>query len=422
MCDIVVKVASDRVVFAKNSDREPGEAQWVEFHARDNEDAMPDLLAQMSHEPKHAVLISRPAWLWGCEMGINERGVAIGNEAVFTKMRIGSDGVTGMDMQRWVLARADDTEHAVELLTGLIETVPQGGRMGHRHRGFRYHSSFMVADARGAWAVESAGNFWAKKRITGCYSMSNALQLEADADAVHPDAFAHAKSRGWARSAGDFSFHRAFGRPAMGYLSGAAVRAACTLAEAQRGASTTAKTLSNALCSHGGLHPLRGWRMKAPCAHASGWATKSGGQTTQSMIAELETGQTQVWMTGTSSPCLSVFKHAPFDANLFPPRQVADTRFDPSTLWWRHEQLHRQSLVDYDASRARLAKPLDDLRSRCWSRSLSDTDAWAEHATSIASWATQSAVPAGFWRKLSKLDGIPARAPSQWVSSVAERF
>lgn len=55
--------------------------------------------------PTKAVILSKPAWMWGAEMGANECGVAIGNEAIWTKDNEGDSDTTvkrllGMDLVR----------------------------------------------------------------------------------------------------------------------------------------------------------------------------------------------------------------------------------------------------------------------------------------------------------------------------------
>ncbi len=52
----------------------------------------------------HAVVLSKPAWMWGAEMGANEHGVCIGNEAVWTKVNSPNDAqekLLGMDLLRY---------------------------------------------------------------------------------------------------------------------------------------------------------------------------------------------------------------------------------------------------------------------------------------------------------------------------------
>lgn len=52
-------------------------------------------------ERTHAVVLSRPAWLWGAEMGANEHGVCVGNEGVWTREPLGEDeALLGMDLVR----------------------------------------------------------------------------------------------------------------------------------------------------------------------------------------------------------------------------------------------------------------------------------------------------------------------------------
>ena len=54
-------------------------------------------------EATQAVILSKPAWMWGAEMGANENGVVIGNEAVWTRLNGPEDieeKLLGMDLVR----------------------------------------------------------------------------------------------------------------------------------------------------------------------------------------------------------------------------------------------------------------------------------------------------------------------------------
>ena len=93
MCDTMIATglitAQGNSIFAKNSDRQPNEGQeLVWFPARVNE---PGSNLQCTYinisqvKETHAVLLSQPFWMWGAEMGVNEHGLVIGNEAVFSK-------------------------------------------------------------------------------------------------------------------------------------------------------------------------------------------------------------------------------------------------------------------------------------------------------------------------------------------------
>ncbi len=318
MCDTLAIVGRGGVLFAKSSDRDPNEPQAVEWHpAREHAEGA---WVQCTHirvpqvRRTHAVLLSRPVWMWGAEMGTNEHGVTIGNEAVFTRERPSKVGLTGMDILRLALERARTADLAVDVIAAMVESHDQGGRCGFESERFSYHSSFLVADPERAWVVETAGRRWAKERVVGARAISNGLSI-ADFAAEHSD-------------------------PVRSWVASCAVRRRRTesLAEGARGAHGLARILRD----HG---PGRAWPeyswlnggMRAPCMHAGGLVASA--QTTASWVSELDPKGPRHWVTATSSPCLSLFKPVAVDAPVALP--TPDVRPDAS-LFWAHERLHRQ--------------------------------------------------------------------------------
>ena len=196
MCDCVVALApataSGETLWAKNSDRPPAEPQRLEWHPPRRDDGPVRCthvsVAPVRGRPTIGVLGSRPAWQWGFEHGVNEAGVAAGNETIYTTLdpRRGPPGLLGMDLVRLALERADSAEGAVGVLVDLLESYGQGGT-GHEGVDRPYWSSFLVADVGAAWVVETSGRTWASERVERTRAISNRTTIPAfDAEHRHP--------------------------------------------------------------------------------------------------------------------------------------------------------------------------------------------------------------------------------------------
>ncbi|MBS1786479.1 MAG: C69 family dipeptidase [Acidobacteria bacterium] len=433
MCDTIVAVppatANNAVWFGKNSDREPGEAQIVEHLPAQKFSSPAKSQCTYVELPQAAetfeVVLSRPFWMWGAEMGANSHGVAIGNEAVFTKLPVPKTGLTGMDLLRLALERSTTAREALGLIARLITDFGQGGLCGYRHKGFRYHNSFIIADPIEAWVLETADRFWAAERVRGVRTISNVLTIGKEFDLISDGAFEFAKEKGWCKSAADFDFAKAFGDPFFRFTSGGDVRRACTrhrlmLPEGKIGRAD----LFTALRDHAGHKPESGWRLNMPCAHASWMKTRQSGQTVGSMASRLSADGSLHWLTGTSSPCLSVFKPFVLGSEVISTGAIAGERYDPDSLWWQHERLHRLTLGDYARRRAMTEIERRELEAKILSlgNNVLPTAAecqttWDEHQAILPKWIDRIAREAKrdrrgwltrrYWQQQNEADCLP---------------
>ena len=195
MCDTFIALAdatSDgAIIFGKNSDRPHGEIQdVVEFPAYDYKkethlDATYLQIPQAGHT--YAVILSKPRWMWGAEMGANEHGVVIGNEAVWTNQPYRDTGLLGMDLLRLGLERGATAYEALQVITALLEEFGQGGNCAE-YFAMTYHNSFLIADKKETWVLETADKYWVAERLTsGTRSISNNLSIRGAGDLRHAD-------------------------------------------------------------------------------------------------------------------------------------------------------------------------------------------------------------------------------------------
>jgi secernin len=323
-------------IFGKNSDREPDEAQIVvslpRRTFRDGESLECTYISIPQVKETYAVVLSKPFWIWGAEMGVNEQGVVIGNEALFTKAKPEkSRGLIGMDLLRLALERADSAQDAAEVIISLLIRYGQAGPCGYRDKRFHYMNSFLIMDRKEIMVLETVGRDYALKRkypfaaISNCLSLSNAW----DTASLSEGADLCTKTD-----------------PIITFFAGSAHRRALTQESLlKRKGSFETRDAFKTLRSHFSGRPLKGFNRDV-CMHASDPVIRKS-QTTCSMVVELDQSDGfRIFTTAGSIPCITAFK--PF-LPAFPFEQAGkggDT-FSQDSYWWRHEQFSLNTLLRY---------------------------------------------------------------------------
>ena len=332
MCDTLWASGPTGAFFAKNSDRKPAEPQSVCILPRGPGSPKTAVTGgELPYPDKgYSVLLSKPSWMLGGEIGVNEKGVAIGNEAVFSKWRPRRDGILGMDFLRAALRSASTAEEAVEVLVELTEKFDQGGNGAYRGRLY-YHNSYLVAGFDGAYVLETAAKRWAWKRLEGPTAISNSYSIGLDfkrldsetRKAISPvnekmacydeaDAGRIGEKEAW-KPYVESRFY-AF------LTQGDSRRRAVERRLSSAGAGLDLNAIFEVLRSRALPDPARPGKSAVICAHDG---DNLGYPTTASLAVEYDFSKERclVWFTGTSYPDLSLYK----------PVLLADGGFAP--LW-----------------------------------------------------------------------------------------
>ncbi len=365
-CDTIVVLGlhtrAGATLLAKNSDRAPRECQPL---AQSPRRVHPEGATVHCHYleipqvPETAAVIgSRPFWLWGFEHGLNEHGVAIGNEAVLTRETLPSTGLLGMDLVRLGLERSKTAREATEIIGALIERHGQGGS-AQFDVDFRYCGGFIIADHADAYVLESSGRQWIARRVEDRACISNRLTIDTGS-LGSPDIESYARARGWwdHESEAPFDFAAAYSSRNAGKVKDDPLNARGRLARSRelvaRNGRRTLREMLAILRDHGArgaMPPLAGdlaARDDSPtlCMHGS----VSG--TTASMVAELPAPGADtipVLWASLAAPCTSIAFPLFVGGTLPPVLAAGGEKASADSPWWRFRKI--QDLVAMEPER-----------------------------------------------------------------------
>ena len=176
--------------------------------------------------------------------------------------------------------------------------------------------------------------------------------------------------------------------------------------------------------------------METLCVHASFGPTRPS-QSVGAMVAHLAPDLQTCWLTGTSGTCTGIFKPVYLGGTDLPDLgPEPGSTYDPASLWWTHERLHRAVIRDYatrlplyradrdtleatflreaaeayevhrQVSAQERAAPLADLTASCFERASEATAGWTERVKQVPVRHRPSRLFSLAWNQVNKQAGL----------------
>ena len=369
MCDSFVALQSatrtGSVLAAKNADCEINEAQAVIRLPRRSYEEGAMLRATHVVIPQvretQEVIIDKSFWTWGGEIGVNEHGLAVGNEAIFSTACETADGLITGDLLRLMLERAATCAEAIDIFGDLLSCHGQGGNCelrGNSH----FDSSYLVSDRECAYVIETAGREWAAHEVKGVGAISNAMTIGKDWQrCTIPDKSGHRTD--FACAYEDKSKVAAVGahqrrQVAYDWLNAHDGRIdlrvmANLLRQHPQEYNPAEGDVCTNICMHAGPHPNRFW------------------QACGAMIMESAPTGAMAWVTATSGTCVSIFKPVYFGVPMPDMGTLPGESFTEDSLWWKHEKLHRRAMANFHSAGPEIRASFEKLEDAWFAQGIS---------------------------------------------------
>ena len=277
-----------------------------------------------------------------------------------------------MDLLRLGLERAVTPREAVNVIIELIEQFGQGGNcvpFGEMY----YHNSFLIANYEDAWVLETVDKHWVAQQVKNVYSISNCLSIQNEWDSASEslaERTAQDSHLNFTKKYSDLVL-TAFGK-------GSHRRATTANFLKENKGEVAVRTLMDVIRHHeNGSVPGNNFTQVDICMHASFGPVRTG-QSTASMVILLDEKLPTIFATGTSAPCTSIFKLLWVDAPLSYPELAPTGTYDPVSLVWSHERLHRAVLLNFPERIAAYGSDRDVLEIQFTQGALALTNATAQ--------------------------------------------
>ena len=353
-------------ILAKNSDRPTGEPQPLCFY--DTKEYPEGAILHTTYldipqvRKTYAVVGSRPYWIWGFEMGYNEMGLIIGNEAEWSRMEAETEeGLLGMDLLRLGLERAATAREAIEVITDLLKKYGQKASASMLRTRY-YENSFILADRSECWVLETAGREWVAREIKDMQGVSNCYSIGKDFDMASKNLEKIARERRWLSPGEDFDFAKAY-TGHVPNLSGGTQRYRRSNKLLSKNNIHSFSTLAAILRDHHEdelIAPRFGATSAtfvSLCMHFCDWGNS---ETSASLLARYDEDLGVIARYAPAQACLSAYIPV-YMTDLPEMMQTAEKKYDENSLWWQVKRLDLLVAVDEEHFAEDVRKELSDL-------------------------------------------------------------